>query len=343
MLIEINKVKVNDRIRKDFGNIEELATDIKENGLINPPVVTPEYELIAGERRLRALKHLGYKQIEVRVMSVNDSEHQLKIEISENENRKEFTFSERIDWARRLERVEKIKSNERMLNPVQNSSLGKTRDIVAEQSGFGSHDTYNKAKYISENADEELIKQLDDGKLSINKAYTTLKFKAQQLENDNNQLISQLKQALNKPPIVVDNTDNSKINSLQQDITNKNKQIDYLNREKDILDRKVKLNEQEVSEYEQLKKSIDMLKSQQNDINRKIESATSISGLVVDIENLLQTKLAPVKYSRAISEQADNKIVIDNVIEIVNRVEEWCYEMKTLVNTNENIINVEVM
>ena len=28
MLIEINKVKVNERIRKDFGDIQELAEDI---------------------------------------------------------------------------------------------------------------------------------------------------------------------------------------------------------------------------------------------------------------------------------------------------------------------------
>lgn len=49
MLIEIEKIKVTDRIRKDFGNIQELADDIKKYGLINPPVITPDtYDLIAG-------------------------------------------------------------------------------------------------------------------------------------------------------------------------------------------------------------------------------------------------------------------------------------------------------
>ena len=42
MLINIEDVKITDRIRKDFGDIQELADDIKENGLINPPVVTPD-------------------------------------------------------------------------------------------------------------------------------------------------------------------------------------------------------------------------------------------------------------------------------------------------------------
>ena len=42
--------------------------------------------------------------------------------VIQNECRKEFSFSERMDWAKNLERIEKIKANKRMLNPTQNSS-----------------------------------------------------------------------------------------------------------------------------------------------------------------------------------------------------------------------------
>lgn len=100
MLIDIEKIVIKDRIRKDFGDIQELADDIQANGLINPPVITPgTYELITGERRIRAMKLLGYKQIEVRPMTVKDAEHQLNLEISENETRKDFSKAERIDYA----------------------------------------------------------------------------------------------------------------------------------------------------------------------------------------------------------------------------------------------------
>ena len=153
MLINIGKVTVGKRIRKDYGDITSLADDIEDRGLINPPVVTPDYELIAGERRLRALKKLDYKQIEVRVMSVEDYEHQLKIEISENEERKEFTYSERMDYAQQLERIEAKKSKERMAVKKQGKDPGpdlkkgkQTRDIVAEATGFGSGRTYGRAK-----------------------------------------------------------------------------------------------------------------------------------------------------------------------------------------------------
>jgi len=177
MLIDIHKIKVSDRIRKEFGNIEELATDIKENGLINPPVVTPDHELIAGERRLRACKYLNYQQIEVRVMSVRDYEHKLKIEIGENEHRKEFTFSERMAWARELERVESAKARARMSEGGKgrpNSDTLRTDDIVGKEVNIGGRDTYRKAKFIAENADSSTIAKLDNEEISIHKAYTEL-------------------------------------------------------------------------------------------------------------------------------------------------------------------------
>lgn len=180
MLVDLDKIIVEGRIRKDFGNIEELAEDIAENGLINPPVVAPDFRLIAGERRLRACRHLGWRQVEVRVMTVRDYEHQLKMEISENENRKEFTFSERVEWARRLEEVERLKARERMeagveIDPTENFPQGETRDIVASQSGFGSGKQYEKAKYIADHATPETIHKLDEGEISIHRAYEQTK------------------------------------------------------------------------------------------------------------------------------------------------------------------------
>jgi len=48
----------DDRVRTDFGNLEELAESIKSEGLLQPPVVNQDYKLIAGERRLRAMRDI---------------------------------------------------------------------------------------------------------------------------------------------------------------------------------------------------------------------------------------------------------------------------------------------
>ena len=44
MKLSIEKIIVANRIRKDLGSVQELAEDIKANGLINPIVVNEEKE-----------------------------------------------------------------------------------------------------------------------------------------------------------------------------------------------------------------------------------------------------------------------------------------------------------
>ena len=215
MLIDIEKVSVGDRIRKDMGDLKELSDDIAKNGLINPPVVTPDFELIAGERRLEAMKKLGYKQVEVRVMKVEDAEHKLNLEINENENRKDFNKSERIEYARQLERIERVKAKERQgnrtdLNIVENfppSEDLKTRDIVAEKLGIGSGKQYEKEKYIADNADPETLEQWNKEEISTHKAYTKVKELEKELEEStaaNKRLADKLVELEQREPEVIE-------------------------------------------------------------------------------------------------------------------------------------------
>lgn len=180
--VRIDDIKVVDRIRKDYGDLNELAQDIAKWGLINYPVVTPDNVLIAGERRIRACRMLGWEEIPVVVMEVRDYEHHLRLEISENENRKEFTISERLEYARRLEQVERLKARGRQaiagshnLGLVQENfpelEKGQTRDKVAELVGFGSGKTYEKVKFVAEHGDPETIRRLDAGEISVHRAY----------------------------------------------------------------------------------------------------------------------------------------------------------------------------
>lgn len=192
MIVDIDKIKVNERIRKDFGDLQELADSIvAAGGLIHPPAVTPDFELIAGERRLRACRDiLGWKQMEVHVMPVQDAEHQLMLEIDENETHKSFSKAERIDYGRRLERIESAKAKERQgqrtdLTSCTNLQNVNTRDMVAEKLGIGSGETYRKEKYIADNRDQlapEDFADWDEGRLSTNKAYQRIKARLQEAE-----------------------------------------------------------------------------------------------------------------------------------------------------------------
>lgn len=96
MKVPIDDIKVEKRFRKDFGGIDELAESIKKHGLIQPPVVTDNLKLVAGERRLRACKELGFEEIEVRLREDLDELEQREMELEENIARKQFTWQEEV-------------------------------------------------------------------------------------------------------------------------------------------------------------------------------------------------------------------------------------------------------
>lgn len=202
MLIDINKIIVNDRIRKDFGNLEELAEDIKENTLLNALVVSANsdgtYTLIAGERRLRAMRDiLGYTQVTVNTVGARDDEHALLMEISENECRKEFTKTERLDYARRLARIEAAKAKERQTLGVKNPQGGKTREKVAEALGV-SDKTIRQEQFIEDHRnllDPEDFAEWDEGKLSTNKAFQRVKAAQRQAEQERKRAERELQKA----------------------------------------------------------------------------------------------------------------------------------------------------
>lgn len=207
--MKIDEIIVKDRIRKDAGGMMELINDIKANGLINPVTVNTDHVLLAGYRRLSACKALGWTDIPVHMVSTENEEQELRVEISENEVRKEFTMTERLDYARRLQRIESIKAEERMKsgkpNPTPNSADGgETRDKVAASIGIG-HDTLRKAQVIAENKDKfdpEEFKDWDDGKLSTNKLYTQLKQQKSALAEENKRLKDEVDAEKHKSPII---------------------------------------------------------------------------------------------------------------------------------------------
>ena len=206
MKVEISKVKISDRIRTDAGNLDELANDIKENGLITPIAVTEDMELLAGWRRLHACKQLGMTEIEANVMSPKDALAKLKIEISENENRKPFTFSEKMRWAEVLKKAyqkvaeENSKANLKNsgVSSVQNCTVGRVNEKVANEVGLGSARTMSNAEYVIQHATPEMIKELDDGQLSVNAAYMSLKKENEKLKSANDMLEGLEEEASNK-------------------------------------------------------------------------------------------------------------------------------------------------
>jgi ParB-like chromosome segregation protein Spo0J len=152
------------RYRKVLGDIEPLAASIADIGMLHPIVVTADNKLIAGERRIAAAKSLGWKTVPVRVIDIDAvvlGEH------AENELRKDFTVSERVEIGAEVEKKLGERQGERNDLAEISAKSGKTADLAGEKAGFGSGDTYLFAKTVVENGSPDLVAAVDAGEISI--------------------------------------------------------------------------------------------------------------------------------------------------------------------------------
>ncbi len=105
--IPVDRVRPNPfqpRQQFDDTELEELASSIRANGLLQPIVVRAkgaEYELVAGERRLRAAQRAGLQEIPAIVRQVGDHEA-LELALIENLQRSDLNP---IEEARAYERL----------------------------------------------------------------------------------------------------------------------------------------------------------------------------------------------------------------------------------------------
>lgn len=181
----ISAIDVGERIRADCGDIDSLKQNIQAHGLLNPITVMrcgeDRFFLIAGYRRLQAMKALDTRSIAATVLSPMDAEERLFVEISENEARKNFTCSERLVYAEKVRAIEKEKARQRCVTHTrdgyrknQEIEKGRTRDIVAKKVGFSSGKTLERAFFVAENR-PDLIPLIDREELSIFSAYQMAK------------------------------------------------------------------------------------------------------------------------------------------------------------------------
>ncbi|MBR5486221.1 MAG: ParB/RepB/Spo0J family partition protein [Oscillospiraceae bacterium] len=130
--IKINKITVNpNQPRKvfDTDSIEQLAQSINKNGLLQPVLVrqtSDGYELIAGERRLRAFKHLGRERIPAIIKKADEKQSGVYA-LLENIQRQNLNFFEEALSYRALMEQQGISQQQLA------EQLGKNQSTVANK------------------------------------------------------------------------------------------------------------------------------------------------------------------------------------------------------------------
>ena len=135
--IQKNTISIKDISRSKFQPrkyfskeaIEELASSIKEQGVIQPIIVRPDkslegkYEIIAGERRWLASQNAGLHEVPVVILDVND-EKSLEVAIIENVQRQDLNPVEEARGYQRL--VDEFHYNQDKLSKF----IGKSRSYI---------------------------------------------------------------------------------------------------------------------------------------------------------------------------------------------------------------------
>ena len=130
--IELSKIKPNSyQPRHEFSeeSIRELATTLDKDGLLQPIIVREkgdEYEIVAGERRLRAAKHLAWEKIPAIVNNMDDSQA-ASLALIENLQREDLNP---IDEAQAYNNLMKL-NNLTQTTLAQN--IGKSQSYVANK------------------------------------------------------------------------------------------------------------------------------------------------------------------------------------------------------------------
>lgn len=167
-VVTISRIRVGERHRKDMGDLAGLAASIEKQGLLQPIGITEQSDLVFGERRLRACRDiLGWTEIPARVVNVTsivDGEH------DENEVRKDFTPSERVAIAEAIRSELGNRQGQRSDLDANAAKSGKTADIAAKKAGFGSAETCERAKSVTEKGVPELVEKMDSGEVSVSAA-----------------------------------------------------------------------------------------------------------------------------------------------------------------------------
>ncbi|MFV0254695.1 MAG: ParB/RepB/Spo0J family partition protein [Erysipelotrichaceae bacterium] len=189
-MVKIVRINIDDieananqpRSNFDENSIKELANSISENGLIQPIVVRKlhkKYQIIAGERRYRALKFLNREKVEVILLAVDDNKA-ANIALVENLQRMDLSPIEEALA------IQAILANQNLTQKELAITLGKSQSAIANKLRLLSLapeaiDAINN-KAISERHGRALLSVNSDQQVSILQEITAKNLNVAQTE-----------------------------------------------------------------------------------------------------------------------------------------------------------------
>ena len=177
----------------DPDKLNQLTASIEQHGILEPLLVRPidkdKYELVAGERRLRAAIQLKFTEVPVIIKELSD-ENALQIALVENLQREDLNPVEETEGILSLLSVRlKLTLDEviSLLYQLQNEMKGKLTDNVVGKSekeiinntfaGLMSFESFMTHRLRLLNLPENILEVVREGKIAYTKAIAIAKVK----------------------------------------------------------------------------------------------------------------------------------------------------------------------
>lgn len=145
--IEVSEIVVPERFRKDLGDLTALKQSIERIGVLHPIGITKAKKLVYGERRLEAVKQLGWTQIPFTYVDLDPMKLRIA-ELEENLRRKDLAWVEEVKAKAELDRMLRSIYGEQKPGRPQKNSLEsnklwdqqKTAELLSESQPLVSQD-----------------------------------------------------------------------------------------------------------------------------------------------------------------------------------------------------------
>ena len=195
LLLPIDEILIpKSQVRHYFNQekLELLAESIKQHGVLEPLLITPKKELIAGERRLRAAKIAGETQLPVKILDVSPSEAKT-LAIVENLQREDLNPVEETEGILELLQLKLNQDRQDVISLLYKMNKADDNVIIPEAKTVeNTFESLGKLKWESFvinrlrllNLPESLLEAIRQGEIEYTKGTTIARVKDEEFRDE---------------------------------------------------------------------------------------------------------------------------------------------------------------
>lgn len=369
--INIDELKPHPRNNEFFDDMtgekwKEFIESIKSRGVIEPIVITPDRVIVSGHQRVRACKELGIKTVMCDVHTYNNEDEILQDLLETNIRQRGDVGGSAKKIGLRIKELDRLygikqggsgfygnqySKNMELTNNY--TTPPKTEKDIAEMMGISRQQLQNYKKLA------EMIPELEElVDTGIVTPTTALAIMRNLSEEEQVKMISSLDATKKITQKQVQQYVKNMKSENNEIVKNKNKEISSLKAEKEklereniILESQKKISDDLANQYksqseeymEVKKRLVHMGLDPEGDYNT-FNATVQITELNNEISDLLQNKLAPLKYKPYIFAVKNNELLKKNFMNTLSFIHDWYLTMLSYIGDEDdekNIIEME--